>query len=209
MKDLEIRGAGNLLGGEQSGHIAGVGFDLYVRLVGEAVADFRGERAEEHVEVKIDLPVDAHLPHEYIPGDRLRLEAYRKIAEVGSPEALEAVRAELVDRYGPMPEVVANLLEVARFRLLARRAGLAEVSAQGNQIRFSPVDLPDSGQLRLSRLYPGSIYKPAVRTVLVPRPMTARVGGRPLRDLDVLRWAAELVDAVLLGSVAAAAGRAG
>ena len=205
MKDLEIRGAGNLLGGEQSGHIAGVGFDLYVRLVGEAVADFRGETQEEHAEVKIDLPIDAHLPHDYIPGDRLRLEAYRKIAEVATDEALEAVRAELVDRYGAMPEVVANLLEVAGFRLLARRAGLTEVSAQGNYIRFSPVELPDSGQLRLARLYRGANYKQAVRTVLVPRPMTARVGGQPLRDLAVLRWAAEFIDAVLLGSVAAAA----
>ena len=83
MKDLEIRGAGNLLGGEQSGHIAGVGFDLYVRLVGEAVAEFRGDGEAEPSEVKIELPVDAHLPHDYVPGERLRLEAYRKIAEVG------------------------------------------------------------------------------------------------------------------------------
>jgi transcription-repair coupling factor (superfamily II helicase) len=208
MKDLEIRGAGNLLGGEQSGHIAGVGFDLYVRLVGEAVADFKGESEEEYQEVKIDLPVDAHLPHEYVPGDRLRLEAYRKIAEIGSEDMLEAVRAELVDRYGPMPEVVANLLEVARFRLLARRAGLTEVTAQGNVIRFGPVSLPDSGRVRLGRLYPGSTVKEAVKTVLVPRPATARIGGQPLRDTAMLRWASEFVEGVLLGQVAAAAAAA-
>ncbi len=206
MKDLEIRGAGNLLGGEQSGHIAGVGFDLYVRLVGEAVAEFRGEQgAGESVEMKVDLPVDAHLPHDYVPGERLRLEAYRKIAEVGSQDGLEAVRAELVDRYGPLPEPVTNLLAVAAFRVNARRAGLSEVTAAGNHIRFAPVELPESAQLRLKRLYPGSLVKDAVRTILVPRPLTARVGGQPLRDTAVLQWAAEVVDAVLLGSVPAAA----
>jgi transcription-repair coupling factor (superfamily II helicase) len=205
MKDLEIRGAGNLLGGEQSGHIAGVGFDLYVRLVGEAVAEFRGDVEAERPEVKIELPIDAHLPHDYVPGERLRLEAYRKIAEVGSEEQLVAVRAELVDRYGPPPTPVENLLEVARFRVLARRAGLTEVTAQGNHIRFAPVELPDSAQMRLTRLYRGSLVKPAVRTILVPRPMTRPVGGQPVRDAAVLKWAGDLVEAVLLGSVAAAA----
>jgi transcription-repair coupling factor (superfamily II helicase) len=217
MKDLEIRGAGNLLGGEQSGHIAGVGFDLYVRLVGEAVAEFRGEDQHGHVEVKIDLPVDAHLPHDYIPGERLRLEAYRKIAEIAAEEEIDAVRAELVDRYGPLPQPVDNLLEVARFRVAARRAGLTEVSVQGNHIRFSPVQLPESAQLRLQRLYPGSLVKAAVRTVLVPRPRDAAAGaGRApagptraaasgLRDTALLRWAAEVIDAVGIGQQAPAA----
>jgi transcription-repair coupling factor (superfamily II helicase) len=209
MKDLEIRGAGNLLGGEQSGHVEGVGFDLYVRLVGEAVADFRGESADEHPEVKIELPVDAHLPHDYVPGERLRLEAYRKIAEVGDDAALQAVRAELLDRYGALPEPVENLLEVARFRVRARRSGLTEVSAQGNHIRLAPADLPESGQLRLKRLYPGSIVKSAARSVLVPRPTTARIGGQPLRDTALLRWTVELLDAVWEGSVATAAAVAG
>ncbi len=101
MKDLEIRGAGNLLGGEQSGHIAGVGFDLYIRMVGEAVASFRGDTEPEAPEVTIELPVDAHIPHDYIAHERLRLEAYRKIAGAGSPEAIAEVRAELVARSGP------------------------------------------------------------------------------------------------------------
>src|SRR6188472_2513237 len=110
MRDLEIRGAGNLLGGEQSGHIAAVGFDLYVRLVGEAVADFKGEGFEELRDVKVELPIDAHLPHDFLPGERLRLEAYRKLAAVASEEELEAVRAELDDRYGELPRPVENLL---------------------------------------------------------------------------------------------------
>jgi transcription-repair coupling factor (superfamily II helicase) len=206
MKDLEIRGAGNLLGGEQSGFIEGVGFDLYVRLVGEAVAEYKGEADAEVAEMKVDLPVDAHLPHEYVPGERLRLEAYRKIAEVTAEDQLQAVREELQDRYGALPTPVENLLAVARFRLLARRAGLTDVGVQGNHVRFGPVDLPDSAQMRLKRLYPGTLLKEATRTVLVPRPMTARVGGQPLRDTAVLDWATQLVEAVFLGSIAAGAG---
>jgi transcription-repair coupling factor (superfamily II helicase) len=205
MKDLEIRGAGNLLGGEQSGHIEGVGFDLYVRLVGEAVAEFRGESPQETAEMKVELPVDAHLPHDYVPGERLRLEAYRKIAEVADEAGIQAVREELQDRYGQVPQPVENLLAVASLRIKARRAGLTEITAQGNQIRFGPVDLPDSAQLRLKRLYPGSILKPAVGTMLVPRPTTARVAGTPLRDREILRWAEEVVESVLGGSVTTAA----
>jgi transcription-repair coupling factor (superfamily II helicase) len=198
MKDLEIRGAGNLLGGEQSGHIAAVGFDLYVRLVGEAVADFKGEAPRELAEVTVELPVDAHLPHHYIPGERLRLEAYQKLAAVGSVGELDAVRAELTDRYGEPPEPVANLLAVAAFRLSAREAGLAEVAVAGRHVRLSPVELLESQQLRLQRLYPGTLVKPAVRTIMVPKPSTARVAGQPLRDREMLAWCQELVDVVLL-----------
>jgi transcription-repair coupling factor (superfamily II helicase) len=208
MKDLEIRGAGNLLGGEQSGHIAGVGFDLYVRLVGEAVAEYRGEAPAETLEMKVELPVDANLPHEYVPGERLRLEAYRKIAEVSSDEALAAVREELVDRYGPVPKPVEHLLRVARLRVRARRAGLTDITLQGNHVRFAPVDLPDSAQVRLNRFYPGSLVKQQVHSVLVPRPTTARVGGQTLRDAAMLDWAEQFIDTVLAGSVAAAAAAA-
>ena len=205
MKDLEIRGAGNLLGGEQSGHIAGVGFDLYVRLVGEAVADFRGEGEQAPAEIKIELPVDAHLPHDYVPGERLRLEMYKKLAAVADEQQLAEIEAELTDRYGAPPEPVRNLLEVARLRTVARQAGIADISVQGNFVRFGPVDLPESAQLRLQRLYPKSLVKDATHTMLVPKPMTARVGGRPLRDTAVLQWASDLVRAVLLDSVADAA----
>ena len=205
MKDLEIRGAGNLLGGEQSGHIEGVGFDLYIRMVGEAVAAFRDETPEELPDVTVELPVDAHLPHDYIAHERLRLEAYRKIAAATDAATLGEVRAELVDRYGPVPPAVDNLFEVAGFRLHARAAGLSDVTAQGKFVRFAPVELPESAQLRLKRLYPGSILKPAVRTVLVPFPTTARIGGKPLHGRDVLEWARGLIDAVVRGDVSAAA----
>ena len=123
MKDLEIRGAGNLLGGEQSGHIADVGFDLYIRLVGEAVAEFRGQDSEPDTEVRIELPIDAHLPTDYVESERLRLEMYKRLAEVRSEADVKAVEAELADRYGDPPDPVRNLLAVARFRLLANVGG--------------------------------------------------------------------------------------
>jgi transcription-repair coupling factor (superfamily II helicase) len=197
MKDLEIRGAGNLLGGEQSGHIEGVGFDLYVRMVGEAVQQFKGEAPEEIVDVKVDLPVDAHLPHEYLGVERLRLEMYRKIAAAKTSQRLDEVEAELRDRYGSPPDQVANLLAVARFRLLARSFGLTDVSLQGRHIRFGPLTLPDSKQLRLRRLYPDAVYKSAGEQISVPRPMTKRVGGEPLRDVPLLQWCEQLLTSVV------------
>ncbi len=202
MKDLEIRGAGNLLGGEQSGHIAGVGFDLYIRMVGEAVAAFRGEPDPTPADMTLELPVDAHVPTSYIEHERLRLEAYRKIADATTAEALGAVREELLDRYGPLPAAVDSLLEVAAFRNLARAVGLTDVTAQGTMVRFAPVELPESAQLRLRRLYPGTILKPALRTVLVPFPRTAKVGGRPLAGPEILAWVRQLVEQVFLQTAA-------
>ncbi|HEU4513292.1 MAG TPA: transcription-repair coupling factor [Nocardioidaceae bacterium] len=197
MKDLEIRGAGNLLGGEQSGHIADVGFDLYVRLVGEAVAEFKGDASAEEPEVKIELPIDAHLPHDYVPSERLRLEMYKRLAEVRADEDVTAIREELLDRYGEPPAPVASLLEVARLRARARRAGLTDITLQGKYVRFAPVELPDSGKVRLDRLYPRSIVKPGVRTMLVPRPLPKTVGGPPIRDEELLAWVRQVVDSVV------------
>jgi len=193
MKDLEIRGAGNLLGGEQSGHIAEVGFDLYIRLVGEAVADFRGDDTEPEPDMKIELPVDAHLPADYVESERLRLEMYKRLAAVTSDADIAAVRDELVDRYGEPPAPVTALLAVAAFRIEARRRGVHEVVANGSMIRFAPADLPDSAQLRLNRLYPGSQVRKASSYILVPRPMTAPIGGQPVTDAALLAWAAKVL----------------
>jgi transcription-repair coupling factor (superfamily II helicase) len=205
MKDLEIRGAGNLLGGEQSGQIAAVGFDLYVRLVGEAVADFKGTKVEELPEAKVELPVDANLPHDYVPSERLRLEAYRRLAGAASDADLTEVRAELLDRYGLLPEPVESLLAVAAFRVQARRYGVSEVTLQGKYIRFSPLRLRESQTLRLQRLYKGSIVKAAVGQVLVPLPTTTgRLGAPQLRDRALLDWCGQLLDAVAGDIVAAA-----
>lgn len=197
MKDLEIRGAGNLLGGEQSGHIADVGFDLYVRLVGEAVADFKGDAEPEVNEVRIELPVDAHLPHDYIPSERLRLEIYKRLAEVRSDEDVDGLREELVDRYGEPPAVVESLLIVARFRARARSAGVGEVTIAGKNVRFAPVDLPESRVVRLNRIYPRSIVKAPVSTILVPRPQTAVVAGKPISGIALLEWARGVIDTII------------
>jgi transcription-repair coupling factor (superfamily II helicase) len=203
MKDLEIRGAGNLLGGEQSGHIADVGFDLYVRLVGEAVSEFRqdGNQPEDADrlpgEVRIEIPIDAHLPHDYVPSERLRLEMYKRLSEVRVDDDVQVLREELVDRYGEPPAPVVRLLEVARFRARLRRAGITEVTVQGKYVRFGPVELPDSRVVRLNRVYPGSILKPGVRTMLVPRPQPATFAAEPLRDEELLAWAGRVIDAVI------------
>ncbi|MFH8728711.1 transcription-repair coupling factor [Streptomyces termitum] len=203
MKDLEIRGAGNLLGGEQSGHIAGVGFDLYVRMVGEAVADYRkalesgGAEEEPPLEVKIELPVDAHVPHDYAPGERLRLQAYRSIAAANTEEDVRAVREELTDRYGKLPEPVENLLLVAGLRMLARACGVGEIVLQGPNIRFAPVELRESQELRLKRLHPKAVIKPAAHQILVPRPATRPIGGKPLVGRELLAWTGEFLTTIL------------
>ncbi|MEO5852043.1 MAG: transcription-repair coupling factor [Nocardioides sp.] len=198
MKDLEIRGAGNLLGGEQSGHIADVGFDLYVRLVGEAVADFRGDTGEPELgEVRIELPVDAHLPHGYIGSERLRMEMYKRLAEVRADEDVDLLAEELLDRYGTPPDEVTSLLLVARFRARARQAGIGEVTIAGKHVRFAPVSLPESRVVRLQRLHPGAIVKAGLSSVLVPRPQTAVVGGRPIAGVALLEWARQVIDAVI------------
>jgi transcription-repair coupling factor (superfamily II helicase) len=197
LKDLEIRGAGNLLGGEQSGHIAGVGFDLYVRMIGEAVSELKGDGPAEKAEVRVELPVNAHIPHDYVAGERLRLEAYTRIAAIDSEADVSAVHDELSDRYGEPPQPVLTLLEVARLRAAARRAGLTDITVAGNHVRFAPVELPDSRQVRVQRLYPKTVLKPAVRTMLVPVPRTAAIGGQPLRDTELLTWCGEVIRSVL------------
>jgi transcription-repair coupling factor (superfamily II helicase) len=211
LKDLEIRGAGNLLGGERSGHIAAVGFDLYVKMIGEAVRELRGDGPAERPEVRVELPVDAHIPHEYVAGERLRLEAYTRIAAINSVHDIDAVRDELVDRFGAVPVQVENLLAVARLRAVARGAGLTDIILQGSSIKFAPVDLPESRQVRLQRLYPGSVLKQAVATMLVPVPKGSAstrsgrtgaaisFGAPPLRDQELLAWCETLVGSVLAG----------
>ncbi|MDP9848915.1 transcription-repair coupling factor [Streptosporangium lutulentum] len=206
MKDLEIRGAGNILGAEQSGFIAGVGFDLYVRMMAEAVQEQKAKLSgedlqEERPDVKVELPINAHIPHGYVTSERLRLEAYRRIAEIGSDADVAAVREELVDRYGRPPQEVENLLEVARFRIRARRAGLTDVTLQGQHVKFGPVALKDSQQVRLERLYPKALLKQAAGTLLVPVPKTRPLGGQPLRDLELLKWCGDLVEAMFLESM--------
>jgi transcription-repair coupling factor (superfamily II helicase) len=208
LKDLEIRGAGNVLGVEQSGHVAGVGFDLYVRLVGEAVEAYRAAlqaaddgqtvtTPEEPKDVRIDLPVDAHLPPDYIASDRLRLEGYRRLAAASDEAAISAVVEELVDRYGALPEPAERLVAVARLRLLCRGAGITEVSApSAATVRLSPVTLLDSAQVRLKRMYPAAHYRATTSTVQVPIPRSGGIGAPRMRDVELLQMVANLVTAL-------------
>jgi transcription-repair coupling factor (superfamily II helicase) len=202
MKDLEIRGAGNVLGAEQSGHVAGVGFDLYVRLVGEAVEAYRAAAdgktvaaVEEPKDVRIDLPVDAHLPPEYIGSDRLRLEGYRRLAAAQDDAAIAGVVEELIDRYGPLPEPAERLVAVARLRLLCKQYGVTEVGApSASTIRLTPLTLLDSQQLRLKRMYPSATYRATTSTITVPIPRVGNGIGAPrVRDAELLRVVAGLL----------------
>lgn len=188
MKDLELRGAGNLLGGEQSGHIQGVGFDLYIRLVGEAVAAFKGDTDATAKEMKIELPLNAHFPETYVPSERLRLEAYRKLAQATEPATVDAVVEELQDRYGELPEAAQLLVSVAWVRIVARSVNINEIQAQGNYIRFAPDNIAESRVMRMKRLYPGAMHKPALKAILVPFPKGKGIGAQRLADQELLDW---------------------
>ncbi len=202
MKDLEMRGAGNVLGAEQSGHIAGVGFDLYMRLVGEAVETFRALASgqpldateKESTEIRIDLPVDAHIPDSYINSERLRLDMYRTIAAANTEEELGRAVDDMSDRFGQPPVEVQRLLTMARLRRVAARAQVADIVVQGNRIKIHPVELKDSQQVRLKRLYGGSTYRAAAKAVMVPLPKAGRTITDPqLRDVELVQWVADFL----------------
>jgi transcription-repair coupling factor (superfamily II helicase) len=197
LKDLEIRGAGNLLGGEQAGHIAGVGFDLYLRMIGEAVSTFRGDVAEGQTELRLEIPVDAHIPEDYIDSERLRLEAYQKLSTAASPAAsddsIDRVLEELVDRYGEPPKPVDALIAVSRLRRAAQRASLSEVVAMGPNLRIAPATLPDSMQARLARMYPGARYFAQAGALSVPLPSRE---GESMPDAELIAWVSALLSAM-------------
>ncbi len=208
LKDLEIRGAGNLLGGEQSGHIAGVGFDLYLRMVSEAVANITGQdkrtEAEKSAEMRIELPIEAYVPQTWVTSERLRLEIYSKIASTTEQAQRNDVRSELVDRYGEIPIEVERLFRLAAVREKAREAGIEEITMQGRNVRFAPVVLSDARQARLRRLYPRATAKAAIRTLLVPVPDPGgnRLGAsKPVEDEDMFNFVEQVLDSVFLASL--------
>jgi transcription-repair coupling factor (superfamily II helicase) len=185
LKDLEIRGAGNLLGGEQSGHIAGVGFDLYLRMIGEAVNDFKGIKHETPAELKLELPIDAHIPATYVDSERLRLEAYHKLSAASNASNtradLDKIKAELEDRYGVAPQSVTNLIDVIELRQAANRMELSDVLLIGQMARIAPIEFDEATQVAFSRLYPGSRYLSAAKNLSVPTPINAT-------DREMIDW---------------------
>jgi transcription-repair coupling factor (superfamily II helicase) len=159
MRDLEIRGAGNLLGGAQSGHIAAVGFDLYCQMVTEAVSELTGEELPQPLEIAVDVPVTAHLPRDYVARDDLRMEAYRRLAAVGSRADVDDIAAEWADRYGPPPPPAQALLAVGRVRAECVRLGIRELAVQRGTVRLTPLVLRESQKVRLQRLAPKAVLK--------------------------------------------------
>ncbi len=197
LKDLEIRGAGNLLGGEQSGHIAEVGFDLYMRMVADAVDEFKTgyfEDKSKNIECKVELPINAHLPVEYIESERLRLDLYRRLADAHNESALNEIRDEMKDRFGELPPAANELLAVAGLRLFAKSLGLTDISFSGKNLRLMPVALPESAQIKLNRLYPGSIYKNATQILLVARPSSPNwIDDAEIGNTSTLAWVEEVL----------------
>ena len=185
MRDLEIRGAGNLLGGEQSGHIAAVGFDLYCQMVTEAVSELTGEApSEPPPEISIDVPVTASIPRDYIARDDLRMEAYRRLAAVMHKDDVEDIAAEWADRYGPPPPPAAALLAVGRVRAEAVRLGIRDVAVQkgpggspGGSVRLFPLVLRESQKLRLKRLSPRALVK-SNDEIVMPLAASGPVGSK-------------------------------
>ncbi|WIB61036.1 transcription-repair coupling factor [Curtobacterium sp. MCLR17_007] len=209
MKDLEIRGAGNLLGGEQSGHIAGVGFDLYLRMIGEAVSQFRGDVAEGQTELRLEIPVDAHIPEDYVESERLRLEAYQKLSAASAPtaqsDAIDLVLDELTDRYGTPPQPVQTLVEVSRLRRMAQQVGLSDVVVMGSNLRVAGKELADSSQVRLKRMFPGARWFPQQNASSIPMP---RPHDQALPDDALIQWVESILTAVYGATTPAAAATA-
>jgi transcription-repair coupling factor (superfamily II helicase) len=189
MKDLEIRGAGNMLGAEQSGHIAAVGFDAYARILQESMAEMKGEEIPEEPELRIDLPVKAFVPPGWVGQEALRLELYRRISLAPDHETLERIREETVDRYGALPDEVVTLFAIASLRVTARALGVEEISTFRDQVRIKPVSIPDALLVDLEERVYGASYAPESRTLnLVPE----RVFGADLVAF-VERWLLEAV----------------
>jgi transcription-repair coupling factor (superfamily II helicase) len=197
MRDLEIRGAGNLLGAEQHGHIAAVGFDTYLRLLGEAVAEMKGEPIREEKEVRIDLPVKAFIPPDWVGQEALRLELYRKIGTARDHAELDQVRAEAEDRYGDLPPSVRTLFAVASLKITARDRGIDEIVTFRAQVRIRPVE--EAMGLETSTAMQEASYHAATRTMNLLQP--AGMGGEALTQWveDVLRRTPILEPAAAVG----------
>ncbi|HEX6009429.1 MAG TPA: TRCF domain-containing protein, partial [Actinomycetota bacterium] len=165
LRDLEIRGAGNLLGAEQHGHIAAVGFDTYARLLQESVAELKGEPLPEEKDIRIELPVKAFVPPGWVAQEALRLDLYRRIGSAGAHDRLAEVRTETIDRYGQLPAEVETLFAVASLRVTCERLGVMEVSTYKDQVRVKPVDLPSSLELELPQRVAKASYHRTTRTL--------------------------------------------
>lgn len=174
LRDLEIRGAGDLLGPEQHGHMAAVGFELYCQLLKEAVDELKGEVLEEIPDIKVEISVNAYLPSNFIQEEALRIEAYRKIASINTLEKAEEVEKELHDRYGALPLEAENLLKICSLKVLAKERGIRGITQEGEKIVLEPIKLTPSLEKKLSHRYQNIIFKPSRQNLVVSIPRSSR-----------------------------------
>jgi transcription-repair coupling factor (superfamily II helicase) len=161
MRDLEIRGAGNLLGDEQSGHVAALGFELYLSMLDEAVRAAGPSDGEDEAEpVRLDVNVDAYVPADYIPYEQAKIDVHRRIAGARDVADLGLLREELEDRFGPLPEPVDNLISLQQARIKLGQAGARAVSFRGGRLAVTPIDLDVARAARVKEQIPGSTYEP-------------------------------------------------
>ena len=136
MRDLEIRGAGNLLGAEQSGHMEAVGYDLYCKMLNEAVKEAKGENVEESFETSVDITTNAYIPVTYVANEVQKLDIYKRIAGVETEDEAEEMLEELIDRFGEPPKPVQNLRMIARLKFLAHSLYIKEITQKGNELKL-------------------------------------------------------------------------
>jgi transcription-repair coupling factor (superfamily II helicase) len=175
MRDLEIRGAGNLLGDEQSGHVAAVGFELYMGMLDEAVNAISGDSSEEAPEpVRVDVPVDAYVPGDYVPYEAAKIEIHRRVAGAREIAELVMLRDELEDRFGPVPEPLENLVKLQDARIKLGRAGARDVGFAGAKLRVSPIELDSAAVKELRAAIPEAVYESGRSTIAVRMPEDPR-----------------------------------
>ncbi len=189
MRDLEIRGAGNLLGDEQSGHVAALGFELYMQMLDEAVraAEPLKEGEELAEPVRLDVNVDAYIPADYVPYEQAKIELHRRVAGALEVADVERLREELEDRFGPVPEPVGNLLALQRARIKFGQAGARTVSFRGDRLAVAPIELNSVRAKRLRAELPEALYESgrAQVSVRVPKDGSERFPS-VVRAADVL-----------------------
>jgi len=200
MRDLELRGAGNLLGDEQSGHVAAVGFELYCELLAEAVAELQGAQpAVAQRPVRVDAQVDAYVPADYIGLEAVKIDLHRRIALAADRGALRELAVELADRFGPVPGPVENLIAIQEARLIAAELGADQVTLRGGRVIAGPIVL-NSAQVRaLKELAPQAVY------AVSPRTVTCRFSQAVPEGKLTMRQGLEVLDAIVESRRASAA----
>jgi transcription-repair coupling factor (superfamily II helicase) len=191
MRDLELRGAGNLLGDEQSGHVAALGFELYMQMLDEAVAEQAGRPEGDLPEpVRLDVNVDAYVPADYVPYEQAKVDVHRRIAGAYEVSELESLRIELEDRFGPIPEPLSNLISLQKARIKLGQAGADSVTFKGNRLAVTPIELDSLRARKLRQEIPEALYESGKSQVSV------RVPDDPEKRFPAVVRAADVLLAV-------------